>query len=107
MRFLGPVTELGDRMVRPHDLRITTEPFETAPSEPGPVGAVTGRISRIVRVGFEARVEITAGAQVVTVTLPCSEFIEVGLRLDDVVAVPRGAAAEPRRGMSRTTIEAR
>jgi hypothetical protein len=33
------------------------------------------------------RVEITAGTQVVTVTLPRSEYLELGLRLDDVVSV--------------------
>jgi sulfate transport system ATP-binding protein len=49
MRFLGPVTQLGDHLVRPHDLELTTEPTE---------GAVGGTIDRIVRVGFEVRVEV-------------------------------------------------
>ena len=26
MRFLGPVTQLGDRLVRPHDLQVHTGP---------------------------------------------------------------------------------
>ena len=79
MRFLGPVTQLGDRLVRPHDLRIT----------PGPAGAggVTGRITRVVRVGFEVRVEITTDDQVVTVTLPRNEFLDLDVPLDTVVTV--------------------
>jgi sulfate transport system ATP-binding protein len=79
MRFLGPVTQLGDRLVRPHDLRVTTGPADG--------GSVPGRITRIVRVGFEVRVEITTDDQVVTVTLPRSEFLELGLELDAIVAV--------------------
>src|SRR5690606_5635394 len=55
MRFLGPVTQLGDRLVRPHDLRLATPPV---------AGAVTGRVSRIVRVGFDMRAEVATGAQV-------------------------------------------
>ncbi|HEY7045311.1 MAG TPA: TOBE-like domain-containing protein, partial [Nocardioidaceae bacterium] len=78
MRFLGPVTELGPRLVRPHDLRLT---IGTAG------GVVTGRVSRIVRVGFEVRVDVATDDQVITVTLPRGEFLELGLRLDTVVAV--------------------
>ncbi len=84
MRFLGPVTQLGDRLVRPHDLRITTGPADA--------GAVTGRITRIVRVGFEVRLEITTEDQVVTVSLPRSEFLELSVGLDAVVAVREASA---------------
>ena len=79
MRFLGPVTRLGDRLVRPHDLRITTGPA-------GP-GAVAGRATRIVRVGFEARVEVTTDDQIISVTLRRSELLELGLQVGDPVAV--------------------
>jgi sulfate/thiosulfate transport system ATP-binding protein len=84
MRFLGPVTQLGDRLVRPHDLRVTTGA--------APAGSVTGRITRIVRVGFEVRVEVSTDDQVVTVTLPRSEFLELGLQTDTVVAVHETSA---------------
>jgi sulfate transport system ATP-binding protein len=80
MRFVGPVTEIGDRLVRPHDLRITA-------TDTAGAGAVSGRISRIVRVGYEVRVEVATDDQVITVTLPRSEFLELGLRVDEVVAV--------------------
>jgi sulfate transport system ATP-binding protein len=85
MRFLGPVTELGPRLVRPHDLRLT---IGTAG------GVVTGRVSRIVRVGFEVRVDVATDDQVITVTLPRGEFLELGLRLDTVVAVEEVAVEE-------------
>jgi len=90
MRFLGPVTQLGDRLVRPHDVRIAP-----APAAPG---AVTGRISRVLRVGFEARVEIRTGDQVVMATLPHSEFRELGLDVGAAVAVHVATGAYAGRG---------
>ncbi len=50
MRFLGPVTELDGRLVRPHDVELTTAP------EPGSAKAT---VDRVVRLGFEVRVEMT------------------------------------------------
>ena len=85
LRFLGPVTQLGDRLVRPHDLRITTGAADS--------GAVTGRISRIVRVGFEVRVEVATEDQVVHVTLPRSESVELGLAVGTSVSVHEVAPA--------------
>ena len=72
MRFLGPVTELNNRLVRPHDLELRT-------SDPGQ--AMIGRISRIVRVGFEVRVDVTSDDQIVLVTLTRSEFnaLDIGV----------------------------
>jgi sulfate transport system ATP-binding protein len=87
MRFLGPVTQFGDRLVRPHDLRITP-----GPADPTGPASVTGRVTRIVRVGFEVRVEVTTEDQVVTVTLPRSEFLELRLQVDDVVSVHEATA---------------
>jgi sulfate/thiosulfate transport system ATP-binding protein len=48
MSFLGPVTRLGGRLVRPHDVQLshTAEP-----------GAVAATVTRVVRLGFEVRVE--------------------------------------------------
>jgi sulfate transport system ATP-binding protein len=86
MRFLGPVTQLGDRLVRPHDLRITTDPVGA--------GALTGRITRIVRVGFEVRLEVTTQTQAVTVTLSRSEFVELGLQVDAAVWVHEAGVRE-------------
>ncbi|WP_370188509.1 sulfate/molybdate ABC transporter ATP-binding protein [Aeromicrobium sp.] len=50
LSFLGPVTTLGDRLVRPHDIEISR--YEQA--------AVTvGTITRWTRIGFEVRLEVT------------------------------------------------
>lgn len=49
MGFLGPVTQLGDRLVRPHDIRLVEV---TTP------GAVVGTITRSTRVGHQVRLEI-------------------------------------------------
>ncbi|TDD85112.1 sulfate ABC transporter ATP-binding protein [Actinomadura darangshiensis] len=48
MRFLGPVTEIGGRLLRPHDVEVSAE------SGPGTAPAV---VTRVVRLGFEVRVE--------------------------------------------------
>src|SRR5690606_13343823 len=78
MRFLGPVTQLGDRLVRPHDLQIHTRPA----GEDG----VPGHITRITRVGFEVRVEVsTVAEQTVTVTLNRNEFQTLALAVGDRV----------------------
>ena len=51
--FLGPVTQLGDRLIRPHDIEITR-------AEPpvGQVGTFSGLVTRTTRVGFEVRLEV-------------------------------------------------
>jgi len=79
MRFLGPVTRLGGRLVRPHDLRVTPGA--------GDAGSVAGRVTRIVRVGFEVRIEVTGEDQVVTVNMPRSELLALGLELNAQVSV--------------------
>jgi sulfate/thiosulfate transport system ATP-binding protein len=49
MSFVGPVTRVGGRLVRPHDVQVLTEAAEASEQ------AV---ITRIVRLGFEVRVEL-------------------------------------------------
>ncbi|GIH07690.1 sulfate/thiosulfate import ATP-binding protein CysA [Rhizocola hellebori] len=79
MRFLGPVTQLGQQLVRPHDLQIHTGTADPA--------AVTGRITRVTRIGFEIRVEVTTADQIVTVTLTRNEFLSLGVQTGDTVQV--------------------
>jgi sulfate/thiosulfate transport system ATP-binding protein len=50
MRFLGPVTRVGDALVRPHDVELSRDAGS---------GAVPAVVSRVVRLGFEVRVELT------------------------------------------------
>jgi len=96
MRFLGPVTQLRDDLVRPHDLQLHAV-------HPGD-GSAEGVVSRITRIGFEVRVDVDSGGQIVLVTLTRTEFqalgVDVGSRVFLRVApgaplVPLGEAAAP------------
>ena len=49
MGFLGPVTHLGDGLVRPHDLIVHAE------QQPG---AIQAQVTRVVHLGFEVRLEL-------------------------------------------------
>jgi sulfate transport system ATP-binding protein len=49
MSFLGPVSELAGKLVRPHDLLLTAEPRP---------GASEAMVARIVHLGFEVRIEL-------------------------------------------------
>ena len=49
MGFLGPVSKLGDRLVRPHDVAISLVADD---------GATEAMVSRVVHLGFEVRVEL-------------------------------------------------
>jgi len=49
MGFIGPVSRIHGRLVRPHDVAVSLEP------EPG---AVEAMISRVVHLGFEVRLEL-------------------------------------------------
>ncbi len=49
MSFVGPVTKVGDRLVRPHDVQVLEHPGEgTQPAE----------VIRLARLGFEVRAEL-------------------------------------------------
>ncbi len=50
MSFVGPVNQVGDTWVRPHDLELLADPSESADE---------AMIERIVHLGFEVRVELT------------------------------------------------
>ncbi|HWT91424.1 MAG TPA: sulfate ABC transporter ATP-binding protein [Solirubrobacteraceae bacterium] len=52
MGFVGPVAKLDGRLVRPHDLTVLDEAEE---------GAREAIVERLVRVGFEVRVELALG----------------------------------------------
>ncbi len=49
MGFLGPVTTLAGALVRPHDIEVLTEDRS---------GATAATVTRLVRLGFEVRVEL-------------------------------------------------
>ena len=50
MSFLGEVTTLGGVLLRPHDVHVSMSPELTGASE--------GTVSRVLRVGFEVRVNV-------------------------------------------------
>jgi sulfate transport system ATP-binding protein len=52
MRFIGPVTPLGERWLRPHDVDILLEPA---------MGTTEAMIDRVTHLGFEVRVELSLG----------------------------------------------
>jgi sulfate transport system ATP-binding protein len=73
MGFLGPVTRVGGRLVRPHDLRLHA-------SDPGR-GGMRARVTRLTRVGFEVRVDVEVEGEPALVTLTRTEL--QGLRLQE------------------------
>jgi sulfate transport system ATP-binding protein len=52
MGFVGPVSRLGERWVRPHDIEVLEDEQD---------GAIEAMIERVARVGFEVRVEAVLG----------------------------------------------
>ncbi|MEP6599459.1 MAG: sulfate ABC transporter ATP-binding protein [Actinomycetota bacterium] len=76
MGFLGPVTRLGDRLVRPHDIEILTTPS---------AGAVPARLVRLVRVGFEVRAELRANDSTPWVQLTRGQSDVLDLQADSSV----------------------
>ncbi len=93
MGFLGPVTSLQGRLVRPHDILIDTTPLD---------GALPGRVLRAARVGFEVRLEIALrdrpGDEPVQVTLTRAEAGRLGIDAEAEVWIrhaPDAPATDP------------
>ena len=60
--FLGSVSRLNGQLVRPHDIRIGRTPAMTFPPAGTELdtGVVRATVKRVVNLGFETRVELTA-----------------------------------------------
>jgi sulfate transport system ATP-binding protein len=79
MEFVGPVTRLGDRTVRPHDLQIVHE------AQPGTLEAM---VQRVVYLGFEVRAELLpSDGPALSVQLTRAEADELELAEGDIVWV--------------------
>jgi sulfate transport system ATP-binding protein len=78
MRFLGPVTRVGDTLVRPHDVEVSRLPGS---------GARPAVVSRVVRLGFEVRVELVADGAEVLAQLTRGSAAQLDLREGEVVHV--------------------
>jgi sulfate transport system ATP-binding protein len=86
MGFLGPVSRVGERLVRPHDLTLSPTP------EPG---AIEARVVRVVHLGFEVRIELQlADGTRARAQLTRAQTEELELATGDQVWV-REAQAEP------------
>jgi sulfate transport system ATP-binding protein len=79
MGFLGPVSRLGDRLVRPHDVTVSPVPSD---------GAIEAMIKRVVHLGFEVRVELELpGGEAARAQLTRAQTDELELAAGDVVYV--------------------
>jgi sulfate transport system ATP-binding protein len=79
MSFVGPVNRLGDAWVRPHDLAITIEPNGKSRE---------AQIERIVRLGFETRVELVRDdGERLTAQVPRDEAELLELEVGQIVYV--------------------
>jgi sulfate/thiosulfate transport system ATP-binding protein len=90
MSFVGPVTRVGGRLVRPHDVQVLTEAGEASEQ------AV---VTRIVRLGFEVRVELLPPeGDLLTAQLSRTEADQLELVEGQIVHIrvdPTGAQREP------------
>jgi sulfate/thiosulfate transport system ATP-binding protein len=71
MSFLGPVTHLGGKLIRPHDIELHA-------TDPGG-DAVAGTVIRTVRIGFEVRFEVQVGEEKVLTVLTRTEARSLGI----------------------------
>jgi sulfate transport system ATP-binding protein len=85
MGFLGAVTRIGGRLVRPHDVEISTSPTPES---------VTATVARVVKLGFEVRVEGSVpGAPDVSAQLTRDAAARLELRPGDTIWVRAVAGA--------------
>ena len=78
MGFLGPVTTLAGRLVRPHDIHVTKRAEK---------GTQKATLERLVSLGFETRIVATPidGAEPITVQLTRNQVHELSLKVGDEV----------------------
>jgi sulfate transport system ATP-binding protein len=84
MKFLGPVSRIGERLVRPHDLALSGEPGD---------GALEAIVNRVVHLGFEVRVELAlADEETLSAQLTRAEADELEIKPGDIVWVRHAGA---------------
>jgi sulfate/thiosulfate transport system ATP-binding protein len=98
MGFVGPVSRLGDRLVRPHDMTISLEPADDT---------IEAMVSRVVHLGFEVRIEIELpGGEPARVQLTRSQTEELELARGDIVYVRPPAEGSATAAASSSQINA-
>jgi sulfate transport system ATP-binding protein len=77
MGFLGPVSQVGETLVRPHDIALAAQAGD---------GAREAMVSRVVHLGFEVRAELMlSDGSAVTAQLTRTEADELELAQGDIV----------------------
>ena len=77
MSFLGQISQLGDRIVRPHDIAVEMEPGD---------GTYEAQVQRVVHLGFEVQIEMALeGQDAVHVQLTRDEAQQLEVSEGDIV----------------------
>ncbi|GAA3455230.1 MULTISPECIES: sulfate/molybdate ABC transporter ATP-binding protein [Dactylosporangium] len=82
MSFLGPVTHLDGRLVRPHDVALSRTP-----------GGTEATVTRVVSLGFEVRIEARAGDREVWAQLTRAGARDLDVKTGDTVYFSPSAEA--------------
>jgi sulfate transport system ATP-binding protein len=92
MSFVGPVSEMSGRLVRPHDVAVSLSPI--------PDG-IEAMVARVVHLGFEVRIELELpGGERARAQLTRAQTEELELGRGDIVYVRPPAEAAPLRAVS-------
>jgi len=84
MGFLGPVSRIDGRLVRPHDVTVSPLPRSDA---------IEAVVSRVVHLGFEVRIELELpGGEAARAQLTRAQADELGIEPEDIVYVKYPAA---------------
>jgi sulfate transport system ATP-binding protein len=95
MGFLGPVSRIDGRLVRPHDVTISLVPID---------GAVEAMVKRVVHLGFEVRIELElSGGEPARAQLTRGQSDELELNPGDVVYVRLPVNGAVRTGLAGPT----
>ena len=79
MGFLGPVSKIDGKLVRPHDVTVSLAPGD---------GAIEAMVTRVVHLGFEVRIELELpGGEAARAQLTRSQTEELELARGDIVYV--------------------
>jgi sulfate/thiosulfate transport system ATP-binding protein len=114
MSFLGAVSSLNGTLVRPHDIRVGRTPEMAIAASEGSIqatGVLRATVDRIVMLGFEVRVELTAAATHASFTAQITrgDAEALALREGDTVYVratrvpPVGGASQVRQADTAVT----
>ncbi|MBS9371526.1 sulfate/molybdate ABC transporter ATP-binding protein [Rhodococcus sp. B50] len=95
MSFLGTVSKLNGVLVRPHDIRLARQPG-LPESSGGAVGVTRAIVERVVRLGFEVRIELrnAATGEQFTTQVTRGEAQDLRLVAGDIVYAHAPAASE-------------